>query len=80
MFDGPPRDAADLLGRSVAVDGGREGLVSSVRAVVSVRGLTREARTVAVHALLGADPAVVQVAVRRVMLDEGSLLDDDVLS
>lgn len=70
LFDGPPWDAADLLGRGVAVDGRGQRLVAAVRAVVRVR----EARAVPVHALLGADAAVVQVAVRRVVLDQRSLL------
>lgn len=73
LFDGPPWDAADLFGRDVAVDGGGQRLVAAVGTVVRVRGLPREARAVPVHALLAADPAVVQVAVRRVMFDEWSL-------
>lgn len=60
LFDGPPRDAADLLWRDVAVDGRGKRLVAAVRAVVRVRGLPRQARA---HALLAADAAVVQVPV-----------------
>lgn len=57
LFDRPPRDAADLLGRGAAVDGGGQRLVPAVRAAVGVGGLARQPRAAA---------RLAELAVRRV--------------
>lgn len=57
LFDRPPRDAADLLGRGAAVDGGGQRLVPAVGAAVGVGGLAREPRAAA---------RLAELAVRRV--------------
>lgn len=81
LFDRSSGDATHFLRRtSVAVDWGRQWFVTTVGTVVCVSGLAIQTRTmsVAIHALFTANPAIVEITVGSMVLNQWGFLDHGV--